>query len=253
MIIKELQLNNDTDGVLAVSLVPNPAIEENFLFFSKEIKEFGRISKGNAGTVKYKYTAYPEPEVIETSHPFCKEHAGRTFTEEEVKSWAQLKKETPGFIPDSDFLDTFPNNGYNLNSAIFNCRHNLVKVVTYSTNFSSEVNFEIENAEKQEISGMALVSNKMIYRTNINGTGQDGYVYFSRDTVRKLKDKYGYNRTVTLNHEDNITGTLILLDSWLVEDEQTKWFLKYKVISKKLWDLIKEKKVVGFSIEVLVS
>ena len=94
----------------------------------------------------------------------------------------------------------------------------------------------------------------MIIRRDVDGMGTPGYIYFSRDTVRKLQKKYGFNRTVTIMHQEDITGAVILLDSWIVENDtmnETQWFVKYKIVSDKLWQLIKEKKVKGFSIESL--
>ena len=109
---------------------------------------------------------------------------------------------------------------------------------------------------KREVQGLVLKSNQMIYRTNVDNEGNPGYVYFSRDTVRKLKENYGYNRSISLQHQQNVTGQAILLDSWLEEDDklnETRWFVKYKIIGEKFWQQIVTKKVSGFSIEALFS
>jgi hypothetical protein len=42
------------------------------------------------------------------------------------------------------------------------------------------------------------------------------------------------------------------MDSWLVENEtmnETQWFVRFKIVSDKLWEKIKDKTVKGFSIE----
>ena len=81
-------------------------------------------------------------------------------------------------------------------------------------------------------------------------------MFFSRETIRKIKEKYGFNRTITIEHAGDITGNAILLDSWLVEDEekgQTEWYLKYKILNDKLWEVIKDEMVTGFSVEALFT
>ena len=123
-------------------------------------------------------------------------------------------------------------------------------------NKETMVTFSVDSYEKRIVKGMVLQSNQMIYRNNADGTGNPGYVYFSRNTVRQMKEKYGYNRSITFQHNEDITGTCILLDSYLEENDiknTTKWFLSYKVIDNKLWEVIKAKKVVGFSLEALLK
>lgn len=121
--------------------------------------------------------------------------------------------------------------------------------------FATEFKFDISSQEKHEVEGVVMTSGKFIYRNDV-GDGSDGYVYFSRDVVRKLKESYGFNRTITIEHMSNITGTAILLDSWLVEDDDnniTQWFTKYKIINDELWKAIKAGAIKGFSIELYGS
>ncbi len=294
MIIKELLIDDElSDGVKAISLVSNPAIESDFIYFNKEI-QLRTVDVGNGYILNldefWKYTADPDPEIIDTSHEFCKVKAGKVHHISEIKSWDRYKNEFNGkpsaFIDESDFFKNFnglTNTSFNIDNQIFNCRHAFRRVRKLSdvpdykqkmyrkknplnVNQSSEKMIEIQfqvDKEKHEIVGPALIPNKMIYRRSVGNSGQDGYVYFSKKTIKKIKDLYGKNRTLTIEHESNVTGKAILLDSWIYPDEKNEnfgidvpegsWFLRYKIIDNKLWQVIKDRQVVGYSIEAFFS
>lgn len=277
-IIKELIIDEDNEesGISAISLVDDPAIEENFLYFSKE-KEINLIKTEAGVPVRefFEYTSAPEPEIIENSHQFCREKAGRVYHISEINNWGRLPNDTQktyGFNMDSNFFGNFRGNvgSFNVSQQIYNCRHWLrrinspdeipgykrkMKFKSQKRNTELKIDFKVTDKEKREIEGLALQSGQFIYRNDID-EGRGGYVYFTRDTIRKLKEKYGYNRTITIQHEEDITGSAILLNSWLEESEEdnkTKWFLKYKILNDKLWDVIKDNKIVGYSIEAMLS
>lgn len=246
MIIKQLVVNEE-DGIQAISLVPDPAIEANFY-------HFGRLkSRTPDMNAKWKFTAFPDDEVVDTSHEFCKKHAGKVFTTQEILEWKKI--DSPEFIPDSDFFDNFPSTSFAGSDFIYNCRHYLERVDTFQIDMNAEVKLSVNNVEARTIVGPVLISGKMIYRRDIDGLGE-GYVYMTRDTVRKLQSKFGFNRKATIDHMDDITGYLVMTKTWLEEDDEknlTTWFVEYKVVNQKLWDLVKENKVLGFSIEAFLS
>jgi len=132
----------------------------------------------------------------------------------------------------------------------------------HMTNMSNEnmVLFSISNEEKRIIKGLVLQSGQMIYRNDV-GNGIPGYNWISRDTIRKLYKKYGFNRSLTFQHRDDVTGNAILMKSWLEEDDtnqKTKWFMEYKILptktGEKLWNIIKSYNgEMGFSIEAIFS
>jgi len=273
-IIKELVLNEDREesGIHAVSLVTDPAIMENFVYFNKDVKiDLAQTDAGVPVRDFYEYTAQPEPEIIENSHQFCREKAGNVYHISEINAWGRMGSQTKksyGFNTDSKFFSNFNGNvgSFNVNRQIYNCRHwlrrvnsvNEIPAYKRTMNFKNQNNlrddlkieFKVSNKEKREIEGLVLQSGQFIYRKDING--KEGYVYCSRETIRKLKEKYGFNRTITIQHEEDMTGSAILLDSWLNEDdEQTKWFLRFKIINDKLWELIKVGDLRGFSIEAI--
>lgn len=275
-IIKELTFdeNDEKNGIQAVSLVDEPAIEENFIYFNKDVKiDFRTTAAGVPLRDFYAYTAQPEPEIIDNSHDFCRKHAGRVYHISEINAWGRLnqnEKKQFGFNMESNYFANFNGNvgSFNVSQQIFNCRHWLRRVNSedeipaYKRKIAfkkqdktdTKIDFVISNKEKREIEGLALQSGQFIYRNDLEG--QEGYVFFTRDTIRRLKERYGFNRTITIQHKEDITGTAILLDSWLVEDEEnnkTKWYLKYKIINDKLWEVIKKGEVKGYSIEGLFS
>ena len=116
--------------------------------------------------------------------------------------------------------------------------------------------------EQRLLVGAALIPNKQIFRKDREGN--DFYVYFSKDTVKKaayrfLKNNAHHNHT--LQHENEIKG-LYVAESWIVEDEHDKsrkyglnvpigtWMVAVKVDNEKIWqDEIKSGNARGFSIE----
>jgi hypothetical protein len=290
MIIKELILEEDNEmsGVHAISLVDQPAILSNFIYFKDEM--FRTVSVGGGYIIDlndfWKYTADPEPEIIDTSHVFCKHKAGGVFHISEIRSWDKFKDNyygaPSGFINDSNFFAEFQgvnNTSFNIDNQLFNCRHAFRRVRDLSDipevkqrmfrkkipgkiNQSIEVQFSVQK-ESRELIGPVLIPNVMIYRKNINDTGKDGYVFFSKSTIKKIKERYGFNRKSTIMHEIDITGRLILLDSWIYPDDKSDnfnmevppgtWMMKYKVLDDKIWQLIKDKIVIGFSVEAFFT
>jgi len=297
MIIKELKYSDEEwAGIQAISLVKYPAIEEDFVFFNKQdfLKNENGIDVQKTDTQKLLHPIYgwkywevavrDGDLLLENSHEFCKEHAGKVFSVNEIKTFflhptADYSK---GWNIKSKFCYNFKGirneDGFNLDNQIFNCRHFLKPVrdinkvpdrflksngdiMEKQNNFEKfSINFEISNLEKREIKGVCMIPNKLIYRRN--EYGKEYYVYFSKESIKKFKEKFGFNRNITIYHEENGTGKAILLDSWIFdgtnddcgynEIKEGSWCVKYKILSDILWENIKEKKIKGFSIEILL-
>jgi hypothetical protein len=107
-----------------------------------------------------------------------------------------------------------------------------------------------------------LIPNKPIFRQT---EGEEYYIFFSRDTIKKASQKFlqnGNQSKSTLEHSETLEG-LTLVESWLVEDvEKDKsrlynldvpvgtWMGAVKVDNDEIWNqYVKEGKVKGFSIE----
>jgi hypothetical protein len=246
--IRELRIDDtDETGVVAISLVDYPAIEENFMYFAankKYIYKVEDITKEDLDQ-KYKWILNHEGELENEVCPACIEWSNQA--PKTLRTWitTALPRVPVGTVI-LDMTATGAHEPFNTFCEA-NCRCHLEAVNEKVEKF--EVEFKIEDEEKHEIIGTVLVSGKMIYRHNI-GDGTPGYVWFSKDTVRNAFKKFGYNRKVTFQHVQDRTGSLIMMKAWLDETkEDIRWKVKYKVIDNNLWKMIKEGVVKGFSLE----
>ena len=126
-----------------------------------------------------------------------------------------------------------------------------------------EVQFNTQNDDKQILMGAVLIPNKQILR--IDEKGNDYYVYFSRDTIKKSSELFminNYQSNHTLHHKSDLKN-LTVVESWVKDTAIDKsvqygfeslpigtWFVSVKVNDKAVWDnYVKTGKVKGFSIE----
>ena len=119
--------------------------------------------------------------------------------------------------------------------------------------------------EKQMLVGPLMVPNKLIPR--IDEGGNEYYVYFTEDTIKKLSYKMMKDKlidAVNIEHDNaDRVNDAFLVETWLIEDEDTDkskkygfnlpngtWMGMYKIDNKKVWDeYVKTGKVKGFSVE----
>jgi hypothetical protein len=118
------------------------------------------------------------------------------------------------------------------------------------------------DGEKRILMGAALVPDKPIYRNN---DGEEFYIYFSKDTVRKAAEMFFKNSNqgnATLEHSQKLSG-MTVYESWIVEDSKLDksakyglnapegtWMISMKVDDDDVWNsYVKDNKVFGFSIE----
>lgn len=116
--------------------------------------------------------------------------------------------------------------------------------------------------DKRLLMGAALIPDKPIYR---NQDGEEFYIYFSKETVRKAAEMFFKNsnhKNATLEHNAKLNG-MTVYESWIVEDAQFDktrkygldvpegtWVVTMKVDDDKVWnEYVKDDKVFGFSIE----
>jgi hypothetical protein len=118
------------------------------------------------------------------------------------------------------------------------------------------------DTDKREIISPALIPNKNIYRVDENG--DDYYVWFSKETVRKASElylKHNNHHKATYEHQERVSGVLTV-ESWIIEDpkmdkanlygfqlKKGAWMVKMKIDNEELWQDIKSKKIRGLSIE----
>lgn len=118
-------------------------------------------------------------------------------------------------------------------------------------------NYIFADEDRHELVGAFLIPEKRMVRYDEND--EPFYVFFSRETVERLAHSFLSNRQMNIGHKED-TDKLVLLESWLKENEQDKsaalglnlpigsWVGKVKVLDEELWASIKEGKYNGFSI-----
>lgn len=132
---------------------------------------------------------------------------------------------------------------------------------------SSEFSFNADD-DKMEITGAAIIPNKMIIRksppTIEKPNGEFYWVFFSEETTRKLADRFMKAKLLdasNIEHSDKDADSYVK-ESWIVEDpifdkstamglEYPKgtWVVTMKVNDSKVWKDIKNGKLNGYSIE----
>jgi hypothetical protein len=126
-----------------------------------------------------------------------------------------------------------------------------------------EMKFEILSEDKHLLAGPLMLADLPIYR---NFDGEECYVTFSKDTIEKIALRFfkrGYQSNVNLMHDDDLqVSGVTMFHSWIYDEQlgtkplrgyddakEGSWFGVFKVENKDVWDLVKQGKVKGFSIE----
>lgn len=120
--------------------------------------------------------------------------------------------------------------------------------------------------EKQIISGPLMVADMPIYRKDEEFG--EYYAVFNAPTIEKIAIKYyqkGFQSNVNLMHDgDMIVEGATMFESWIVNRELGKmpmkgyedvsdgsWFGSFKVTNDKVWGMVKDGLIKGFSVEGL--
>lgn len=128
----------------------------------------------------------------------------------------------------------------------------------------NEVEVYFSNEDEMRIVGPALVPDKMIFRKANGGY----FIYFTKEDIKNLVKKFnrtGDNKRIGLDHNGSVSDAYIN-EQWIVEDptkdksayynfnvESGTWMLDVQVTDQTLWDELKNKKSLGFSIEALLG
>ncbi len=131
--------------------------------------------------------------------------------------------------------------------------------------FADSVNcsFSVLNEEEQIFVGPSMIPDKLIKRKD-ESTGELFYGFFSRDTIKKLSQKYqieGRQLQVNLEHMYSV-DSIALVESWLINNPKNDkandlgydlpagtWMTTFKVLDKQLWEELKKVNFTGFSIQ----
>ncbi len=132
-----------------------------------------------------------------------------------------------------------------------------------SNNASLRFSFSIKDEAKRIVAGPLMIPNQFILRRDENG--EPYYVFFSRDTVKRIQERFnksGFQNVTDLDHDGEVLNDNILLEQWIVESRihdksryygyndlpTGTWFGVYKVNNEDTWQRIKNGELRGFSI-----
>lgn len=125
----------------------------------------------------------------------------------------------------------------------------------------------ILNEEKRIISGPAMIADLPIYR---NDNGKEYYVLFDKSAIQQIAEKFaakGYMKNINLFHDEKQTTENVTIFNSFVTDKELgilpmqgfediadgSWFLSCKVNDDKIWQDVKDGKILGYSIEGLFT
>ena len=122
--------------------------------------------------------------------------------------------------------------------------------------------FAFSDDEQRIVTGPSMIPQQLIIRKDT--MGNPFHVYFSKETIAKIAEKFfEYNKqnNTDVNHDDNVSTTNTLLESWIVDDpnmDKSKamgfnvpkgtWMTSYKINDDETWQKIKNGEINGFSI-----
>lgn len=126
------------------------------------------------------------------------------------------------------------------------------------------ISFAKVDADKQIVTGPAMIPDKLIYRYNPK-TNEEFNVWFSKETVEAISQKFlkeMRQSNVNLEHQDTLSD-ITVIESWIVKDPEVDkakslgysvpentWMISMKIENSDVWNqLVKTEKVKGFSIE----
>jgi hypothetical protein len=127
--------------------------------------------------------------------------------------------------------------------------------------------FEIVSEDKRIISGALMIADKLIYRNDENG---EYYVKFDAATIKDIAIKFakkGFQNNVNLMHDANLqVQDVTMFESFISDSERGimpikgfedvangSWFGSFYVGNDETWQLVKDGKVQGFSVEGLFN
>jgi hypothetical protein len=260
--IYRLDISEDLDSnveVDFVALVDRPAIEKSFLAFQDSYSDYPDAVKNNAqnaldwaeengwgscgtpvGKQRANQLAKGEPISVETlkrMYSFLSRHQ-------------ENAKASKGY---GDGCGQLMYDAWGGASALSWAESKLKQIERQS--------FAIQDEEERIITGALMLADTPIYRNDGNG---EYYVVFSKDTIKKIAQKYfkkGYQNNVNLMHDSGqVMDGVTMFESWIVDEKRGvkpmkgfedvndgSWFGSFKVENDDVWNMVKDGKIKGFS------
>lgn len=262
--IYKLEINPNIDNEMEVdfvALVDRPAIEKSFLAFAEDSwNDYPDAAVNNAKrALKW---------VEENGWGSCGEQTGKTRANQ-IANREKLTRDTiariSGFrrhqqnkdVPYSEGCGGLMWDAWG-GDAMIDWAERKLRQIERNT-------FAIQDEDEQIITGALMLADKPIYRNDENG---EYYVVFTKDTIKQIAQKFfakGYQSNVNLMHDSGqkLDG-LTMFESWITDEKRGiramkgfddvpdgSWFGSFKVNNDEVWQMIKDGKVKGFSVEGL--
>ncbi len=267
-------MEDEVSGINLVSIVDDPAIQLNSITLSEEeIYQFG---------TKDSYTDYPEAarNAAKRALKWKEENGSKCGTS---VGWTRANQLANGEAISEETINRM---------ASFK-RHQQNKDVSYeegcggimwdawggdagiewairkaeslrNEKMSNEIELFLSNEDEMRVVGPALVPDKPIFRKKNGGY----FIYFTKEDIKNLVKKFnrtGSNSRIGLDHNGSVSDAYIN-EQWIVEDpskdkssfynltvESGTWMLDVQITDENLWNEIKKKKTLGFSIEAMLG
>lgn len=129
---------------------------------------------------------------------------------------------------------------------------------------SDDTIFHVFNEEQRLLIGPAMIPDKMIIRRN-EITGEIYYVYFTKETIKKLQQKFMQEKLLdktNIEHGRKFLNDVDVVESWIIEDREKDkqqvfgmdypkgtWMISVKVSDDETWKRVKDGKLRGFSVQ----
>lgn len=115
------------------------------------------------------------------------------------------------------------------------------------------------------ILGPVIIPNKKMLRAPNSKVDDYHYVFFSSETIKKIKDKFHFKKkdnNITIEHKGELIKGIFLTKSFILDEVNIQsiedkfknlplgtWMIEYRVDNQEVWQMIKDKKLNGLSIE----
>lgn len=257
-IVEDLESNVEVDFV---ALVDRPAIEKAFLAFQDSYSDYPDSVKNNAQAV-LDWTE--ENGWGSCGTPVGKQRANQLAKGEPI-SFETIKRMYSYLSRHEADLDSSKGYGDGCGKLMYDAwgGKTALRWAESKINAIERQQFAIQDEEERIISGALMLADTPIYRNDGNG---EYYVVFTKDTIKKIAQKYfkkGYQNNVNLQHDSGqVMEGVTMFESWIVDEKRGikpmkgfedvndgSWFGSFKVENEEVWNMIKEGKVRGFSVE----
>lgn len=257
-IVEDLESNVEVDFV---ALVDRPAIEKSFLAFQDSYTDYPEAVKNNA---KAALKWAEENGWGSCGTPVGKQRANQLANGEPI-SVETIKRMYSFLSRHKENAETSKGYGDGCGQLMYDAWGG-ASALSWAERKLKQIerqSFAIQDEEERIISGALMLADTPIYRNDGNG---EYYVVFTKDTIKKIAQKYfkkGYQNNVNLMHDSGmVQDGITMFESWIVDEKRGvkpmvgfedvkdgSWFGSFKVENDEVWNLIKEGKVKGFSVE----